>query len=80
MSTEADDLVKLAREYAFDGLVYGEKSYWAASYVRLGDARRAAKEWVNRTPSKTASLLLKESQAGEIGATWKKVGEVKWTT
>ena len=68
-------------EYAFQGYISGKASYWAASYSRLGDARRAAKEWVDRTPSRTAALLVKEKpDAGSIGARWIEVGSVKWTT
>ncbi len=66
-------------EYAFEGYVYGTKTYWADAYPRLGDARRAAKTWVNRTPSKTAVLLARASPS-QIGAQWEQVGEVKWTT
>lgn len=69
-------------EYAFQGLVYGEKKYWAAGYPRLGDARRAAKIWVDKTPSRTASLMQKQPRPShhDIGATWEEVGFVKWTT
>ncbi|MDM0041859.1 hypothetical protein QTI05_22655 [Variovorax sp. J22R193] len=68
-------------EYAFQGYVYDKASYWADSYLKIGDARRAAKEWVNGTPSRTAELLVKEkADPGELGARWAKAGAVKWTT
>jgi len=69
-------------EYAFQGHVYGQNTYWADNYPRLGDARRAAKSWVSDKPSRTASLLQKQPmQEGHVtGATWKEVGFVKWTT
>ena len=70
------------KEYAFQGYVYGTQKYRADGYPRLGDARRAAKVWVDKTPSKTAELLMLEPRlAGHsFGATWAVVGHVKWTT
>ena len=69
-------------EYAFEGFVYGQKQIWSDSYGRLGDARRAAKEWVNKTPSRTAVLLQKQPRpAGhEFGVEWAHAGQIKWTT
>lgn len=70
------------KEYAFQGYVWGVPKYRANSYSRLGDARRAAKEWVSKTPSKTADLLMLEPLAAghQFGATWAVVGLVTWTT
>lgn len=70
-------------EYAFEG--YREfvgKEIWSDSYKTLGDARRAAKAWVDRTPAKSAILLQKMPRPShhEIGAQWASVGVVKWTT
>lgn len=72
-------------EYAFEGFVYGMKSYWADAYPRLGDARRAAKQWIDRVPSRTATLLVRDTELEKwtppmLGAQWKEVGKVKWTT
>lgn len=69
-------------EYAFEGFVYGQKAIWADSFKNLGDARRAAKTWIDRTPSRTVLILQKEPRpAGhEYGATWKFAGAVRWTT
>lgn len=69
-------------EYAFEGREYGEKKIWADSYPRLGDARRAAREWIGGAPRKTASLLVREPlpQGHETGATWREVGFLSWTT
>ena len=69
-------------EYAFQGFVNGQKEIWSDSYKRLGDARRAAKEWIDRTPSRTVVILQKEPRpvGHEYGATWKVAGVAKWTT
>ena len=68
-------------EYAIEGFVYGEKKLWSDSYKRLGDARRAGKEWINGTPSRTVVILQKQpSPAGhEFGATWAKAGFLTWS-
>ena len=71
------------KEYAFEGFrSFTGKEYWADSYKTLGDARRAAKEWVNRTPGKYAILLKKKPNLKnyEFGAEWEEVGVVKCTT
>lgn len=70
-------------EYAFEGhTAYEEKKMWSDAYKTLGDARRAAKEWVDRRPSRHAVLLQKLPRpiGHEIGAQWKYAGLVKWTT
>jgi hypothetical protein len=70
------------RYYAFQGYVYAKAEFFADSFVRLGDARRAAKEWVDRTHGRTAILLQEKARepGHQFGTQWDKVGEVKWTT
>lgn len=69
-------------EYAFQGYRHGVKECWADAYPRLGDARRAAKTWVDRTPGKTAVLLVRAPRPShhEYGARWETVGALDWKT
>jgi hypothetical protein len=71
------------KEYAFEGhKAFQGRVYWDDAYKTLGDARRAAKQWIDRTPGKSAVLLEKEPRPSghEIGATWRQVGSLTWTT
>lgn len=70
----------MTAEYAFQGYRSGTKAIWSDAYQRLGDARRAAKQWVDGTPSRYAELMVREKSDHAFGAQWRIVGQIGWAT
>lgn len=69
-------------EYAVECFkVFHGKTAWFDAYATLGDARRAAKEYLKDKGTGYSCILLKKEPrpiGHNIGATWQQVGVVNW--